>query len=567
MGPAPRILGGAALLALVVLPACRRFTKEGADREVYGILGAKRPCVPEVAGTLDVEAREGPAEALRRSGRLSLGLREALALATTSSREYRGEREDVYLAALDLTRARTKFRPLFSAGASAEVEANPGQATAGATPVASVSRGLENGGTLLLSLVTDVLRNLTGDPIRVAQTILSSELVFPLARGSGRLVAREDLTQSERNTLYALRAYARFQQRFTVDVATRFYLVLQDRDTWQNEEATYKSLLALRDRQEAMGAQGAGRIPDFQVDQARQDVLRSDDRRQRARFAYESSLDAFKQLLGIPVTTEVELRDDDLVALRDAGPRPAPFELAQALATAFRRRLDLATARDQEEDARRKAEVARDGLGPQVDLRLGGALTGPATKPLDLGSADPSLTLGLDVDLPLERTTERNAFRTALVQALRARRARQGVEDQVALEVREAFRELDQAQRTWGIQKEAVRLAERRVDMTGDLLQRGDATTRDRLEAEDDLIGARNTLTRAVVDHAVAHLVLERDVGTLRVDAEGWWRPTAPPPPPPPPPPPEPPPEGTAAGAESSSLPASGAGAGPARPR
>ena len=68
------------LLLLLGGPSCRlhRFTKEGADREVYGILDRARPCVPQVAGTVDVEAADRIALATRaeRSYTLTLGVHD-----------------------------------------------------------------------------------------------------------------------------------------------------------------------------------------------------------------------------------------------------------------------------------------------------------------------------------------------------------------------------------------------------------------------------------------------------------------------------------------------------------
>ena len=87
------------LLLLGPLTACRAFTKEAADEEVYGILEERRPCVPEIAGSLDVDAADRVSRAARCSETYRLPLNDALALAAAASRDYLGEREDVYLAA------------------------------------------------------------------------------------------------------------------------------------------------------------------------------------------------------------------------------------------------------------------------------------------------------------------------------------------------------------------------------------------------------------------------------------------------------------------------------------
>lgn len=525
----------AALLTLVLLPtlpACSRFTKEGADEEVYGILDEDRRNVPEMVGRLDVDAADRVAEAARRCVPYRLTLDDALALAARTSRDYLREREEVYLAALSLTGARNRFNPLFGGGLDGALEGESGGVNDGVTASggadANVSRAFETGGSLVLAIATDFLENLTtGNPFRLAQTLLRADLVLPLARGAG-WVARENLIQAERNALYAMRDFARFQQEFTVDVTSSYYRILQRRNTWKNEETAYESLLRLLERQEALGATGAGRIPDFEVDQTRQDKLRADERRLLARIAYFSALDDFKLQLGIRIRVDLDLPDDDLERLYDRGPVRPPYGEPAAVGLALEERLDLDNARDQEVDAWRKVLVAENALGPDVNLELGGALRTADEHPFDLTQPQVEGLLGLDIDLPLERTAERNAFRAALIQAARARRQRQAREDGVVLQVRESYRRLDRAERSYEIQADGARLAERRVESTNLLLEAGKASTRDRLEAEDARVRARNASVLALVDHAIARLELELNVGTLQVGADALWVPAPP---------------------------------------
>ena len=511
-------------MALVVV-ACSRFTKTGADKEVYEILDCRRPEVPSVVGHLDVDAADAVAQARRTGTSYRLTLANALALAAAANRDYLRQREDVYLTALDLTGVRRDFEPQFGLDLGVGLTATEGGD--GLTPSGNfrgrVSKNFETGGSLVVDLASGFLASLaTGDFFNLARSVLQSDIVLPMGRGSG-WVARESLTQAERDTLYALRSYARFQQEFTVDVASEYYRVLQSRDTWRNEERTWKSLQALLERQEAMGAQGAGRLPDFQVDQTRQDVLAAENRTLVARNSLDGSLDDLKLTLGIPVDVEITLPEEDLEALRRQGPADVPVASQDAIGVALLRRLDLSNALDQAEDARRRVLVAKNLLGPEADLIIGAFGTKEAFGTLDPSDTDLEAIAGVNVGLPLERTAERNQFRTTLIQAARARRAVEALEDSITLEVRDARRRLELARRSYEIQARGVELAERRVESTDLLLEAGQASTRDRLEAEDALVRARNALTRALVDHAIARLVLELDVGILEVTADGGW--------------------------------------------
>ena len=132
-------------------------------------------------------------------------------------------------------------------------------------------------------------------------------------------------------------------------------------------------------------------------------------------------------------------------------------------------------------------------------------------------------TAGLLLDLPLERTAERNAYRDSYIVLARAVRDAQELEDQIKLAVRNLLRVLVQARESYRIQAEAARLAQRRVTSTNLFLQAGRAQIRDLLEAQEALVSALNARTAALVDYRVAELELQRDMGVLKIDDKGLW--------------------------------------------
>src|SRR5690606_34926554 len=125
----------------------------------------------------------------------------------------------------------------------------------------------------------------TGDPRRTATTVLSLDLVQPLLRGAGSDIVAENLTQAERNVIYEVREFAHFQKSFAVDIASSYYRILQQQDAVRNEYNSYRNLPVARERAEALARD---RLPEFQVDQARQDELRA---RNRYILAVERYLD------------------------------------------------------------------------------------------------------------------------------------------------------------------------------------------------------------------------------------------------------------------------------------
>ncbi|HVG94845.1 MAG TPA: TolC family protein, partial [Planctomycetota bacterium] len=468
------------LAAAAALGACKGPVerKIEADQEVYSALGGRRVAVPEVRGSLDVDDAEEEARPLRGLKRVVLDVEEALRIAAVGSREYRDRREEVYLVALRYTAERHAFESQFALGGSGDLVRTDNGGTAGATVEGSASRQLERGGAVVLRLAQDFLRAFTGDPVEAARSILSLDLFLPLVRGAG-VAARENLTQAELDVLYALRSWARYQQEFVVDLASAFYRVVEARDTLSNEEVTYGNLVRLYDRAKAFGPEQAGRLPDFEVDQARQNVLRADQRRVAAKEALERSIDDLKLFLGLPMSVEVVVREDSLDGLRAAG-LPDPSEDQElAVATALLRRLDLLNARDQEKDAIRKVEVAANGLGPDVNLRLGGELLTPGNRAFDFTDVEALARAGIDVDLPIERTAERNVYRAALILAQRAHRAVEGLEDDIAADVKQSWRTVGVAKTSYRIQEEGVTLAARRVESADLNFKAGNAEVRD----------------------------------------------------------------------------------------
>ena len=194
------------------------------------------------------------------------------------------------------------------------------------------------------------------------------------------------------------------------------------------------------------------------------------------------------------------------------------------------KRLDLRTALGDVYDAQRQVVVAADAL--RAGLTLTGTAEAGARRGISSADSPPAqlrpekgvYTAGLLLDLPLERTAERNAYRNSLISLERATRNVQELEDQIKLQVRDALRNLLQARESRVIQAQAATVARRRVTSTDLFLEAGRAQIRDVLEAQEALVSAQNALTAATVNYRVAELELQRDMGVLEVDEKGNWR-------------------------------------------
>jgi outer membrane protein TolC len=455
---------------------------------------------------------------------IHLSVSDTLRVAVRSSRDYQTAKETVYQRALALTFQRYLFQPQpFATGSVNFNSTSAGERTRSWDSASGigVSQQLADGAILTGSLALTALKFLNRELGDVLDSTLDFTLSQPLWRGAGRKIVQENLLQSERNALYAVRTFAKFEQDFSVSIASQYLRVLQQRDRVMNAWMNYLSLKRGREQSEWLAK--ADRLPEFQVDQARQDELRAYNSWVVEREDFANAVDDFKIVLGIPVTTNVALAFSELEELGRLGLQHPRVVLDEITAKAIETRLDLANVRDGVDDAGRKVMVAEDGLKGDVDLvaSVGYASRGEKPQSARLAFRRGDYTIGFDIDLPVDRLSERNALRETQISLHAAQRTLEESEDNVILDVRRSSRRLEQALETYEIQKRSVALAEQRVESTQLLLQAGRASQRDVLEAEQALLDTRNALTGALVTHTIARLELERDIGTLVVDEEG----------------------------------------------
>ena len=288
--------------------------------------------------------------------------------------------------------------------------------------------------------------------------------------------------------------------------------------------------------------------------------------------SYKSRMDSFKNLLGLPVDAAIELDRTDLETLvapasqliaqspaandtlaeqstpaeHDIPPADAPIKLVPpSRADAGPLELDPRTAIQLALDNRLDLRTAQ-GAGPMTPSGtslcwptpwapnspcLALPIWGRAGRFHQQRPMTPGLRFNqgaysalLTLDLPIERTAERNAYRSGLISLERTVRSLQSLEDQIKLSIRNRLGDMLEARESIRIQARSVFLAEKRVRSTTLFLEAGRAEIRDLLEAQDDLLSARNGFTSAAINYRIAELQLQRDTGLLAVDANGLWQ-------------------------------------------
>lgn len=492
-----------------------------ADDAAYAILASKRAELAQDADRFSVEPAQDSLRERLAGGEIAaaehLTLLDCMRIADETNRQWQARRESLFLDALDLALERWRFGWIPDGSAAAEVDGDGhGAQSAVGSLGLGISKILGSGATLLGDLGITLTRNLSSGDVWHATSDLGFQLTQPLLRGFGAQVTLEPLTQAERDVVYSARDYERFRRTLAVQVAERYYRILQQHDELDNERTNYENLMRLRERNEGLAS--AGRLSDIQVNQALQDELRAESRVIQAGQRLEGLLDDLKVFLGLPVDCALTVDRGELDRLNERGVDDVAISERAAIRVALAERLDLANLRDAIVDARRGVDIAADDLRMGIDVVSSVDATSQDRKPLKYDADDVDWSLGLDIDLALDRMPQRNAFRAALIALQAAERARVELEDGITADLRDSLRSLVALRKELEIQTNSVGLAERRVESTRLNFDAGRAETRDLLEAQEALVTAKNAATRARIDYELARLALYRDLEALRVE-------------------------------------------------
>ncbi len=448
--------------------------------------------------------------------RVVVDLFKAIDYGVNHSRAYQDRMDQLYLAALDVTLQRHLFTPRPFVTTGLDFVGNQQdlgyQSALNATQSVGVRQRLPQGGEIVASGLVRFVNALNDNTESGESAQVALRGTIPLLRGAG-FVNLEPLVSTERNLVYAVRSFEDFRRDYAVQVSTAYFRLLSTQQAVANRQGSVRNLTVLTERTQAL--YDAGRISFLEVQRSYQSLLSGQNRLVVSQASYQSAVDDFKILIGMPVEQELEI-----VGVRLDVQVP-DIDRSDITALAMKYRLDLQTARDQLDDARRRIDNAENGLLPDLNLTAGAAVGNRLETPA--GNVDSRTTqydAGVTLDLPVDRLAERNVYRAALVNFARSERNVVTVRDNILADVRESVRQIRAAQTTLNIQQTAIDLAVRRLDYSNELLRQGRTDARNVVEAQDSLLTAQDAYEVALADLQIQVLQLLRRTGTLRVDPE-----------------------------------------------
>jgi outer membrane protein TolC len=245
-------------------------------------------------------------------------------------------------------------------------------------------------------------------------------------------------------------------------------------------------------------------------------------------------------------------RNERLEALRDAWPEvprlcvegsdlmavdeDEAFCIASRYALA--NRFDLMNVRGQLVDAWRQLTVFANALLGTMNVSYNVSSFTPvgSAAPFAFSGARTRQQLGLQVQPPLVRVSERNSYRAALIGYQRQRRQLMEAEDLVLLAVRGEIRQLRVLAANYRIQQRQVELAYLTVENALDTFQappaagnvqstaaQAAALTNQLLQAQTRVPQAQNALLTVWINYLNTRFQLYRDLELMPLDARGVW--------------------------------------------
>ncbi len=445
---------------------------------------------------------------------IDLALTNALALATLHSRALQSKREALYLGGLSTLGVLRQFGPQYSGTLDyvmnwpdAADRQSSGKLGLKATQI------LPLGGELTVGGGVDGKQEGAGTNAAAFTTTAGIEMRQPLLAGAGYEAAHSALIQSRRDLIYGIRSFSLERQDFAIGIMRLYYGLLLKKDVVANTRLNVEQSKFLRRRSEALFK--IRRAPAIDVMRSQQQELAADNNLSQTESDYEIGLSRFLIEVGLPVSLHLNV----------VGEMPAKRGLSLSKETCLQigleRRLDLKTEEDRLADARRTLRLARNTLLPKVEAYGKAGASAESEGSPEAPESGVDYSAGVSVELPFDRRDERDAVKKTVIALAAAERNVIEKRDSIRVGITESFSRLEALSATVDIERRNIDIAQRRADYAAFRFRNGELSNRDVVEAQNELLAARNAHASALVQYELQRVQLLRDVGMLDVGPDG----------------------------------------------
>ena len=208
-----------------------------------------------------------------------------------------------------------------------------------------------------------------------------------------------------------------------------------------------------------------------------------------------------------------------------------------AYGLALANRMDFMNGRAALVDSWRSIQVSADALQSALNVTVDGDIRTAKNNAASFRASTGSVRMGVQFDAPFTRLLERNNYRQSLINYQRNRRQLIQSHDSLHLGIRGLLRQIEKLRTDLEIQRRAVAIAIRRVDLTRAALyapvrppqpgqrpaQFGPTAATNLLTALSSLRNTQNNFLGVWLNYYAARMRLARELGIMMLDDDGRW--------------------------------------------
>lgn len=482
---------------------------------------------------------------------INLTLQDAKAIALENNRDIQIEKQTLKISQGDILTQEGIFDPILNLSSSFTDAQDPTASTfiqSGAinqeefNAESGVTGNLPTG-TFYNLLNFSVTRTTTDSPIDTLSpnwfTSLSFSVGQELLKNFGLEVNQAPIIVAKRSSKISEKELEIRISDVLLNVERAYWILVAAKE---NLDLTKTALELARDLQRRNEIQvEVGTLAPVTVTQAKSEVAGRQVDLISAENILKATADNLKNILVIPLTQEINPTDEPTTSVKKFDEKQVVTEALKERPEIIQAELDIKNKETQKKffSNQRLPRLAVEGT---VNLQGLGGRDNPNRLVFGDGDVQPISELFNDsyrdsfrnlierefptwqilgvFSFPIFNRTARGDYIKASADLDRSVISYKRVTDNVALDVRDAIREVESSLRTIEAARTATQLQEEVLNNEEERLKVGIGTTRDVLEAQRDLVNARTQEIRAIADYNIALSQLERARGTI-LEASG----------------------------------------------
>ncbi|MCE5323618.1 TolC family protein [bacterium] len=334
-------------------------------------------------------------------------------------------------------------------------------------------------------------------------------LQHPLGKGKGLLSSKSNEVLGARSNASIEEKELYLTTQSTVQsVVQAYYSAVLAREQVKVREQALEIAKAVADGATKRAAEGL--VAEVEASRAEIRVAQTRNELNVQKQKAEASLDSLMVAIGSGVGKKPELTE----------PIPEPDslgdlpDLATAMEKALKNRAELDVYDTRLSDLSRTLAMAKDNLKPGLDLVASFYSSSDDTGLLSHSLwNNGDLVAGLEYSVPLDKRSLVERHKMAETNLQTTRRMRVFEMEQIAQQVRDAYRDLQQAKTTVDIYGQNLAVAEDNLRMAQIRVDEGLTDNQEVLNAQEDLTGVQNSLVSAKVSLYLAAVNLKAAMG------------------------------------------------------